>query len=42
MEKKHTSLSLLSRLKSSSDSNFDFWSGTTRGILKMKRGLGCS
>lgn len=37
-----TSLSLLSLLKSSSDSNFAFWSGTTRGILKMNLGFGCS
>jgi hypothetical protein len=37
-----TSLSLLSLLNSSSDSNLLFWSGTTRGILKMNLGLGCS
>lgn len=37
-----TSLSLLNRLNNSSDSNFAFWSGTTRGILKMNLGFGCS
>lgn len=37
-----TSLSRLNLLKSSSDSNFAFWSGTTRGILKMNLGFGCS
>lgn len=37
-----TSLSRLSRRNSSSLSNFDFCSGTTRGILKKNRGFGCS
>lgn len=37
-----TSHSRLSRRKSSSLSNFDFCSGTTRGILKKNRGFGCS
>lgn len=37
-----TSLSLLSLLKRSSESNFPFWSGTTRGILNINLGLGCS
>lgn len=40
--KKITSLSLLSRLNKSSDSNLAFWSGTTLGILKMNLGFGCS
>ena len=34
----HTSLSLDKRRKSSSDSNLDFWSVTTLGILKMNLG----
>lgn len=37
-----TSLSRLNLLNSSSDSNFDFWSGTTRGILNINLGFGCS
>lgn len=37
-----TSHSRPSRRKSSSLSNFDFCSGTTRGILKKNRGFGCS
>lgn len=42
IQNSHTSLSRLNLLNSSSDSNLDFWSGTTRGILKINRGLGCS